>query len=290
MALRDRITRARVHTGDRRVDELQAQAQRAAEALRLCPFVSGRMKTVSFVAGVPRTVNHGIGEPAAFMPIRVQGAPFQHGESLEQGIVQRAKSIGTWTNLATAAPGQTNGCRWRLKRHRHIVGIRFIWRSDFAAHTMTAKLWDDASGVVLASADVVVNGTGVYEARFASPVVADLVGKNITASVWNSLDMSYTNDTTWKALVGLEVGEDLTLLDHGIFANGDARPTNAAGAGIAYVVEPILAAGPVFAESDQTNVDPNTQLVVECSATVTADLWFYPRASRTVDSTTGESS
>lgn len=266
------------HTRSAPLDRIQDNVRDAIEQARAVPFLRGKMIRVAFTGGARKVVAHGLGTPAAFMVVRTNGAPFTQGDTIEQGVVERAKSVGTWTFLGTAAPGQTNGCRWTLKNRRAIVGVRFIWRTNGAAYAMTAKLWDDASGNVLASATVSVNATGIYEARFATPITANLVGKNVTTSVWNAAAMSYTTDTTWKGLVGLDTGPDLTLLNHGLYVTNDARPTSNAGAGVAYVVEPILAAAPSFAEhADQSGLDANRQIAIEAATTCTADLWLYPR-------------
>lgn len=47
---------------------------------------------------------------------------------------------------------------------------------------------------------------------------------------------------------------------------------------------------PGFAEAtDQSGIDPNNQIRVFVWQTGTVDLWFYPRASKQIDSTTGQS-
>lgn len=49
--------------------------------------------------------------------------------------------------------------------------------------------------------------------------------------------------------------------------------------------------GPTFAEwvPQPTTVDPRESLALVASAACTVDLWFYPRASKTIDANLGQS-
>jgi hypothetical protein len=153
-------------------------------------------------------------------------------------LLQRATGVSTWVNAAT---DQTNGCQFRLKRTRDIVGVRFGWAGNGAAHDVVVKLWDN-SGVLLTSKTSSVNNTGVYEVYFDAPYIAYPLSQTFTVSIRQTagtLSASYTNDVTWKTQV-TELGEDLTLMHHSMTAAGDAYPNAAHGAAVSILCEPIL--------------------------------------------------
>ena len=154
-------------------------------------------------------------------------------------ITQRAVGLGTWS---TSVQNQTNGCRYLTNRARDIVGVRFGWLTNGIAYTVRAKLWLDSSGLALASKDVSVFQTGIYDAYFDAPV-SMAAAALFTVSIREITGVrasSYTSDVTWKTSV-IELGDDQQLRHHSLAAVGDARPTTVHGAAVSIVCEPIYA-------------------------------------------------
>jgi hypothetical protein len=50
--------------------QAQRQAQMVSRQVNACPFVTGVMRSVTFVAATAKVVNHGLGSPAAFFVAR----------------------------------------------------------------------------------------------------------------------------------------------------------------------------------------------------------------------------
>jgi hypothetical protein len=175
------------------------------------------------------------------------------------GVVSRACSIGTWQNTAA---NQSNGCRYTLARRRDILGIRFAWQTNAATnYNIRCVAWLDSSGAVLAEVTVVVNSTGIYEAFFSTPITADYSGVAITYSVYDlgATRQTTSTDGTWKALVPVVLGNDLTLTAGGLVGAGNVRPAVIHGGATSVVVEPILGeevTGPELV-TDTTNTTTN---------------------------------
>lgn len=64
------LARGIVHTSDRLLSDIQARVRDIISALRLLPFLRGRLISVSLTASVGTTINHKLGVPAAFFVIR----------------------------------------------------------------------------------------------------------------------------------------------------------------------------------------------------------------------------
>lgn len=65
-----RVPMRREHTGDAAADRMQRVAQQVAEQVGACPFISGRLKSLTFTAATALTVNHGLGTPAGWIVVR----------------------------------------------------------------------------------------------------------------------------------------------------------------------------------------------------------------------------
>lgn len=277
---RSSLLHKRSHVPTRESAEVDRSARDVTRGLSAVPFLAGTMKRVSFVANTAKIVNHSLGEPAAFMPIRVQGAPLYGGEIIDPGWISRARAIGTWQNTGF---NQTNGTRWQLVTPRMIVGVRFAWVWAVANKTIRAVLWRDSSGLAVREANVTVTRTGIFEAKFDKPYLMP-AGVDFTVSYYDlaATQQVTTTDGVWKALGAMNVTPDLILQNPALVSGGNARPTVTHGAATSTLAEPIFAATPGFAEDvDQTLLNEKHQLRIVSATTCTADLWFYPRPRET---------
>lgn len=159
--------------------------------------------------------------------------------------VRTEPRLGEWLNIAmfgAATPQVTSGAgsftlgtRWRMRKRKELLGIRFFWVDSGTPRTARIKLWNDTSGAVLQSVDVAVSSTGYYEALFSTPYTADLTSVNITASLWDTsgTDIPDIPDTRFFTLIPIYMNEDVTLVHDHLFSAGDARPTLNMGASCA---------------------------------------------------------
>lgn len=144
--------------------------------------------------------------------------------------------------LATVAGNFTVGCRFQLTSKSYVSGARFAWFTTGGTKTVTAKLWRDSDGVLLASGTASVTNSGCYVASFTTPVLID--GSNLNVDLTISLYDGGTNytktgtDAAFTGLLNLSL-PGLTLKALNLFSAGDARPTGAAGTEL-YWVEPYL--------------------------------------------------
>lgn len=71
-----KLARSREHTGDRRVDSIQARIDKTLAALNACPFIFGReIPNQTFTAGVDKTISHGLERrPRGVLVLRDYGA------------------------------------------------------------------------------------------------------------------------------------------------------------------------------------------------------------------------
>jgi hypothetical protein len=60
----------REHTGRRDLDAIQRSAKKTAERVDEFPFMLGVLRSVSFTAATPKTVDHGLGTRATFILAR----------------------------------------------------------------------------------------------------------------------------------------------------------------------------------------------------------------------------
>ncbi len=77
------------------------------------------------------------------------------------------------------------------------------------------------------------------------------------------------------------------------FDGGNKVVNHGLGRPAAWIVvrsyEPGQGPGPITESSDQTGLDPKNQIRIFAHDVMVADLWFYPRASRPINLTTGQS-
>lgn len=220
-----------------RVQEMEAKNQ--AEAVEF---------EVNVTAGTPVRLNHNFGVPVrwyvTYWKSSESSSSVTTAENVQEKyqsnspIVERATSLNYPWNTVVA--GNAQGCRFRMKTVRPIVGVRFGWMSGGGALTVTGRVWNDTTGTSLASGTVAVNNAGVYTVMFSSPITTDLTGTNITCSYYNATRMTTTNDVTWKG-ASIELNDNLTLINNALTDVGDVRPTTTHGAAVSCICEPILA-------------------------------------------------
>jgi hypothetical protein len=203
--------------------------------------------------GVPHKLylRHGFGSRVRWWIDGVR-AYLPRYDHVTQSFVNRELCLGTQTSGVGAS---TLGARYRMKTAREIVGVRFAWIYSGASRTVTARIYNDTSGATLGTVDVECANTGVYCGLFSAPITTDLTGTDITASIYNAFNTSYTTDVSWVGGV-TQLGPDVTLKDPNLQNAGNARPTALVG-GISAMVEPIFGrSGPMFEEHNDT--DENT--------------------------------
>lgn len=268
------------HTGDRQLDAIQQERVRVTKGVNALPFARGRLLSVSFVAGVPCVVNHGMGEPVSFMAIRgdsVARAPVR-AHSLWVERVWQGPSVNTLNNPAGSF---SMGNRFTMLANQIAIGIRFPGYNAGASRTYRCKIWRDSDGVVVASGDVVLAGssTSILVAMFRTPVLLE-AGKVYTSSTWDIAGGVYIKSATdaLGPLVPIRFDEVVTLNHLNLFSAGDARPATAATTE-SYWAEPVFSQGELI-ESIQTGLDPKNQLALVTDRTCTLDVWLYPRASK----------
>jgi hypothetical protein len=61
MAGRPQLGSARVHTGDRQIDDVQSAARRTADAVNRCPFLNGALQKDQALTTASKTFSHGLG-------------------------------------------------------------------------------------------------------------------------------------------------------------------------------------------------------------------------------------
>lgn len=153
--------------------------------------------------------------------------------------------LGASVPATSRTSNVTTGMQFTVGQNCTCVGIRFYWASSGGAKTIRCKLWPNL-GAQLASVDVAVNASGIYEGYFASAVTGLTAANNYRASAWDTLNtvlgvytaITQTNvagiiprTTYWGAFL---VPQSITQ-----FGNGDAIPTSTAATEF-YCVEPIL--------------------------------------------------
>lgn len=94
---------SREHTGDPQLDRMQGQRNELAQLLRLCPFVQGRLVSVSFSGGVYQTVTHKLGVPAACFVIRQNYDAAALGYELSENPSQTGLDQNNQLSLGTSA-------------------------------------------------------------------------------------------------------------------------------------------------------------------------------------------
>lgn len=298
---RAKVAVTREHTGDAQQDRIQGEFRGLIDMVRANPLIYGRSKSVRFVGGVHKVVNHGLGVPAACFPMRMKysvptGRPEDPLNYRSMWVERALKGTPLGLTFNNPAGNFTTGCRFQVGAVFNCIGIRALYCNGGAARTYRLRLWDDTSGNSLASVDVAVaaNTSGVITGYFTNPVdLSALQNSNLTASMWETSAAVYTKTTTdaFQTFCPIVMPE-CTASAVNLFVAGDARPTGASG-GENFWVEPIFEPiGIMIDESPkamQDKIDPKKSLSLIATTSGDVDLWFYPRVSKPIDLSTGQS-
>ena len=195
-----------------------------------------------------KTSQTGTQTPTITVSEKTMDDPWQ----LNSHVVYRATAY-TWNPVVST---NAQGTRYRMKRVRPIIGIRFVWQSAGGARNITCDLWRDDTGAKLATAVVSVNNSGIYNAIFSTPIETDLTGTDITVSCWGT-NFTTVNSTIWKT-TSIELDENLTLKHMALtgLAGTNERPTITHGSAVTVCIEPIIGKEETFAASSSALDSP----------------------------------
>lgn len=160
-------------------------------------------------------------------------------------MVQRCTS-GTLPD--TGAGSTTVGSVFRMLAAKTIIGVRFFWPFFTAtpAYTVKVSVWNNSSGVQLATTDVSVQTPGPYEAIFTgSPITTDLTGVDIVIGLWEKSGTRYPRfaaDASFEASMPIRLNSLVRVVTTKKFLAGDNRPTSDALTERYGLMEPIIAA------------------------------------------------
>lgn len=244
----------------RKLTELLRSALRRLTTVEATAQPEATEFEVNAEAGETLLIQHGFNAPVRFFATSWSAVGDKVGRNLS--LADRSMAIGAFGSTAGST---TVGSSFRMKRRRTIAGIRLAWGSAAGSRTLRVVLWNNTTAAVIAETTVAVANTGVYEARFSSPVTDDLTGVDITCSVWDQSGTvsCFNNDVTY--LSSIELGPDITLVNGRLFSAGNARPTSNTAGGH-YPVEPILEnPGPLFSVNKDSTTTTVLALNAHCS-------------------------
>ena len=114
--------------------------------------------------------------------------------------------------------------------------MRFCW-NHASSLTVRGRLWK--GGASQATADGGVNGAGLYTITWA--------GVNLTQNedwfitIWETTSARYQLHSDGSRLPAAPLWyRNIVVVNHALYAAGDAEPTTSPGASTAYPVEPII--------------------------------------------------
>lgn len=149
--------------------------------------------------------------------------------------------LGASVPATNRAGSFTVGMQFTVGRSCLVTGIRFFWATAGAARTVRCTLWPNA-GAALATVDVSVSASGIYEGYFTTPIAVN-AATFYRASIWETSGGSYTamTQSAVAAIIPRPSYWGGFVVPNAITQNaaGNAIPTATAGAEF-YTVDPIV--------------------------------------------------
>ena len=101
------IPQRRDHVSDPALARVDQAREDLARVLTLCPFVRGKLVSVTFLATTPKSVTHGLGVPAGFIVVRNNyggsgvATDIAENDATYQAAIDQRQQISLYSSVAS---------------------------------------------------------------------------------------------------------------------------------------------------------------------------------------------